>query len=114
MTFWPANRAAFLACACLTTGALAAETSADSRVYDRAVALVEGRVLTQSELEFEARVALVQRGGVAAVTAELDAETLRNALDFAIGQRLQVFEAEKLRALPVDAKDVEAAVRAFR
>ncbi|MCP3103446.1 hypothetical protein LZ198_31640 [Myxococcus sp. K15C18031901] len=87
---------------------------AQGRVVDRVVAIIEGRVLSLSELEFEARVALVQRGGVQALEAPLDDETLRGALEFIISQRVQVLNADRLQAFPAEPAEVEARLEAFR
>lgn len=84
------------------------------RVIERIVALVDGTVITLSELEFEARVALIQGGGVQAATAQLDEQALRGALDLAIGERLETDAADKLQAFPLEEGEVEGAVRAFR
>ncbi len=83
-------------------------------VIDRVVAVVNGQVITLSELEFEARVALIQAGGLAAATAPLDDDALRNALDLSIAQRLELAEADRLEAFPLDEKEVDAALAAFR
>jgi hypothetical protein len=84
------------------------------RVIDRVVAVIENQVLTLSELEFEARVTLVQRGGVRAAEAPLDEQTLRGALELAIGHRLLVAGADRLQAFQVERSEVEARLRAFR
>ncbi|NVJ23004.1 MULTISPECIES: hypothetical protein [Myxococcus] len=91
-----------------------APTEASRRVVDRVVAIIEGRVLSLSELEFEARVALVQRGGIQALGAPLDEETLRGALELVINQRVQVLNADRLQAFPAEPSEVEARVEAFR
>lgn len=70
-------------------------------------------VLTASELEFETRVALVQGGGVAAAEAPLDEKVLRSALDYAIGQRLQASEAEKLQVFALEEGEVDKALQQF-
>jgi len=49
-----------------------------ARVLDRVVALVDGRLLSASQLDFEARVMLIDRGGIDAATAALDAPALQN------------------------------------
>ena len=54
---------------------------AQPRVLDRSVAQVDGRVITYSELQFEARILLVQAGGTEAAFAPLPDETLRKVLD---------------------------------
>jgi len=94
--------------------ALAQSSGSAGEVIDRAVALVEGRVITLSELEFEARVALIRAGGVQAAMAPLGDAALRDALDLAIGQRLEEREADKLQAYPLDEGEVDAAVAAFK
>ncbi len=85
-----------------------------ARVIDRTVALVEGRVITLSELDFEARVELIQRGGIASADAALDDEALGSALQLSIAEWLENIEADKLQAFPVEEGEVEAALRQFR
>ena len=93
----------------------ASETSvAGGRVIDRVVAVIENQVLTLSELEFETRVALVQRGGVRAAEASLDERTLRGALELAINQRLLVAGADRLKAFPAERSEMDARLKAFR
>lgn len=94
--------------------ALASPAFGQTRVLDRAVAFIGGHVLTLSELEFEARVALLQRGGLQAASAPLDDATLRDTLAYTIGQRLEVADADKLQAYPLDEGEVDAALKAFR
>lgn len=91
-----------------------APAEAGGRVVERVVAVIEGQVLTLSELEFEARVALIQRGGLQAAESALDEETLKGALELAISQRLQVLGAERLQAFPVERAEVDSRVAAFR
>jgi hypothetical protein len=87
---------------------------AEGQVIDRVVAVIEGQVLTQSELEFEARVALIQQGGVRAATAPLDEEALRVGLELVIGERLQVLSADRLEAFTAEQTEVEKSLAAFR
>jgi hypothetical protein len=86
---------------------------ATARVLDRVVAVVDGHVLTASQLDFEARVMLVDRGGVEAATAPLDPSALQNALDLAIAQRAAAAEADKLNTFPVEPAEVDGRLRAF-
>nr|WP_223646632.1 hypothetical protein [Corallococcus sp. EGB] len=86
----------------------------EGRVVDRVVAVIEGQVLTLSELEMEARVALIQRGAVQAAAQPLDEQTLRSALELSINQRLQVLSADRLQAFPAEPAEVEARLDAFR
>lgn len=86
---------------------------AQGTVIDRSVALVDGQVLTLSELEFESRVLLVQAAGVEAAFAPLEAGTLRKALDTVIGQRLETAEADKLKAYPLEEGELDRAVTNF-
>jgi hypothetical protein len=97
----------------LAVAALLLGTSASARVLDRVVALVDGRVLSWSQLDFEARVMLIDRGGVEAATAPLDAATLQNALDLAIAQRAATAEADKLNAYPVEPAEIDQRLRTF-
>lgn len=84
-----------------------------SEVIDRVVAVVDGQVLTQSELDFEARVALIERGGQSAITAPLDGAALRSALQWAIAQRLEAAEADRLHAFAVDESELAARLQKF-
>ncbi|HEY1417300.1 MAG TPA: hypothetical protein VGF41_05320 [Myxococcaceae bacterium] len=86
---------------------------AAGRVLDRVVALVDGRVLSWSQLDFEARVMLIDRGGVDAATAPLDASTLQNALDLAVAQRAATAEADKLNSYPVEPAEIDQRLRTF-
>jgi hypothetical protein len=86
---------------------------ASGKILDRPVALVDGRLLTASQLDFEARVMLIDRGGIDAATAPLDAPALQNALDLAIAQRAASAEADKLNSYPVEPAEVDARLRAF-
>jgi hypothetical protein len=95
------------------TPALADEVP-QGQVLDRVVAVVNGRVLTQSQLELEARVALIQRGGPEAGRVELDPAALRAALDYAIAQRLASDEADKLQAFPVEESEVDGALQTLK
>lgn len=86
----------------------------ESRLVDRVVAVIEDRVLTLSELEFEARVALVQRAGVLAAEGPLDESALRAALELAISQRLLVIEADRVQAFEVEGSELQARLVALR
>lgn len=81
--------------------------------FDRVVAVINREVLTLSELRFEARVALALAGGNEALATPLDGPLLRSTLDYVVGQRLQVAEAEKLQAFTVDQQEVDAALFAL-
>lgn len=91
-----------------------ASLSPEGHVIDQVVAVIEGQVLTRSELEFETRVALVQQGGLQAAFAPLDEEALKGGLEWAINLRLQVLSADRLEAFPADQAAVEARVEKFR
>jgi hypothetical protein len=84
-----------------------------SEIVDRVVAVVDGQVITQSELDFEARVALIERGGASAITASLDAAALRSALQWAIAQRLEAEEADRLHAFTVEDSELVDRLRKF-
>ncbi len=77
------------------------------------MALVDGRVLTLSELQFEARVLLIHRGGVEAAFGALDHAALASALDSVIGQRLEIAEADKLKAYPLEEGELQGAMDRF-
>jgi hypothetical protein len=118
--------------ACLVGGGAVSAQSGSGTVVDRVVAVVRLRsgvagrlaaepsaaplpaeVITLTGLEFEARVALVQRGAIRAATEPLDEEALRGALEYSISERLLAGEAEALDAWRVEAAELESAMRAF-
>jgi hypothetical protein len=78
------------------------------------VASVEGTVITLSQLEFEARVLLVQAGGVEAAFVPLDHAALASSLDLIIDQRLATLEADKLGTYPLEPGDLDKAIASFR
>lgn len=82
-------------------------------LIDRSVALIDGHVLTLSELQFDARVILIHLGGVEAAYGALDQTTLRSVLESVIGQRLEMAEADKLRAYPLEEGELERALAGF-
>jgi hypothetical protein len=86
----------------------------EGRILDQVVAVIEGQVLTRSELEFETRVMLVQRGALQAAFAPFDEEALQGGLEFAINMRLQVLSADRLEAFPAEKAEVEARLAHFR
>jgi len=87
---------------------------AEPRVLDRSVAMVNGQVMTWSELDFEARVLLIYAGGTEARSAPLDLPVLRDSLEELITHRLLAGEAEALGAYPLDEGELEAAVKRFK
>jgi len=93
-------------------GALAS-ADASAEVLDRVVAQVDGQVITLSDLRFEARVAMVERGGAALAETPLDEATLRSALELAIAQRAAGAEADRLGSFPLEASDVETRLKRF-
>ncbi len=86
----------------------------EGRIVDQVVAVIEGQVLTRSELEFETRVAFVQQGALQAAVEPLDEEALKGGLELAINLRLQVLSADRLEAFPTEQAEVEARVEKFR
>ena len=94
-------------------GDVSAQSRPAERVMDRVVAIAEGQVITLSELEFEARVALVQQGGTAAASSLLDDNALAAALSLGISQRLEVNEGERLRAFNVEEPAVKERLQQF-
>ncbi|HEY8207684.1 MAG TPA: hypothetical protein VIG99_09400, partial [Myxococcaceae bacterium] len=102
-----------------TWGQVAGQAAASEQgtLIDRIVAVVEGvedgRVITWSDLNFEASVAAVQQEGGQAALVQLDDQALRAALDLAIARRLLIAEADKVGAFQPNDGDLDAAVRAF-
>ncbi|MBM4378395.1 MAG: hypothetical protein FJ086_03705 [Deltaproteobacteria bacterium] len=92
---------------------VSAQDAGAGEPLDRVVAVINREVVTLSELRFEARVALAHAGRPEALAAPLDGPLLRSTLDYVVGQRLQVAEADKLQAFYVEQQEVEAALFAF-
>ncbi|HXX30202.1 MAG TPA: hypothetical protein VEJ89_05745 [Myxococcaceae bacterium] len=92
---------------------LAAGSARADSVLDRVVAQVDGQVITLSDLRFEARVALVERGGAPLGELPLDQAALSSALDLAIAQRAAGAEADRLGSVQLEAADVEARLKTF-
>lgn len=82
-------------------------------LVERVVAVVEGQVVTLAQLEFEARVFLIERGGSEATTAPVDNATLRSVLAISIAQRLQTLEADKLQVYRLDESALGQSLVAF-
>ncbi len=87
-----------------TEGELAGATLIDS-----VAAIVGRRVITLSQLEAEARIALATHGPVEAAEAPLDPAVLGSTLDYVISQDLVEEEASRLGVFPVTAADCELA-----
>ncbi len=69
--------------------------------------------ITESELEFEARVALIRQGAMGAATAPLDDDVLAHVLDFVIGQDLALLEIQRLKIEEPDPKEVASQLKSF-
>ncbi len=80
--------------------------SQETRVLDQLVAVVEKQPIMLSELEFEARVALINKGGTEAVDAELSEDVLASIADYVVGQKVAFLEAERLQVFAVDDAEV--------
>ena len=77
------------------------------------MALIDGHVLTLSELKFETRVMMIHAGGVEAAFQELEPSTLRRVLDSVINQRLEIAEADKLKAYPLEEGELDRVMDRF-
>jgi len=82
-------------------------------IAEQVVLVVGDRVVTESDLELEARVALVSGGGARAAFAALDADTLASVIDYVINQMLIFAEAKRLEVFDVSDRDVSAALDRF-
>lgn len=107
--------------------ALAAPASAEApgpeagELLDEVVAVVApggGRgvrtLITRSDLEVEARVVLVSRGGTEAAARALPDDTLQAVLDWLIAEHLLLAEAEQLEVADVEPALLEREIDAFR
>lgn len=99
----------------------AASPAQAPELIDRVVAVItpggasEKRVvLALSELENEARIALIRAGGTEAASGPIPKETLAATLDHVIAQVLLAAEAEDLAVVTVEPADVAAELARFR
>ena len=83
------------------------------RLVDDVVLVVGDKTITRSDLELEARVALVSGGGMKAAFGRIDADTVASVLDYVIDQMLIVAEAERLQVFQVSPDDVSRALDRF-
>ena len=81
--------------------------------YDQKTCFNE-RVITQSQLDFETRVLLVQAGAFGAAYAPLDEAALKHGLELVLGQLLETAEADKLSTFPVEENEIDAALKQFQ
>lgn len=97
--------------------------SAEPRPADSVVAVLSssrggearGRtIITLSDLELEARIAIIGRGGSGAAQGALPAETLAATLEWLLAQQLLFVEAEQLAVSAVEGAEVAEAVARFR
>ncbi len=97
-----------------------AARAADAAPVEQVISVVRSpatgqtRIITQTKLVEEARIALVSRGAVAAAVQPLDAAALRAALEWLIDQTILADEAARLQVADVDRADVDAELRRFR
>ncbi|MER2563998.1 MAG: hypothetical protein ABTQ32_24925 [Myxococcaceae bacterium] len=109
----PRFRCQWLVLSLFSTVAFAQPAASQGRIVDRAVASVDGKVITLTQLEFETRVQLINRGGTEAAFASLDGEDLTQGLQLAIAQRLATIEADRFDAYPLEPGELEKAVADF-
>jgi len=91
------------------------------RLVDRVVAVItpadahaSRTLITLSDLELEARVALISRGAVLAAEADLPPDTLAATLEWSIAEHLILAEAEQLAVAVAETTELEAALARFR
>lgn len=109
----PRFRCQWLVLSLFSTVAFGQPAVTQGRIVDRAVASVDGKVITLTQLEFETRVQLINRGGTEAAFAALDGEDLTQGLQLAIAQRLATIEADRFDAYPLEPGELEKAVADF-
>lgn len=96
-------------------GAVVSLAPGPDRVVDYAVAEVDGRVVTRSELEAEARLTLLRAyGSEVARTAELSSELLAALLEAVVHRRLLLVELRRLQLERVPGAVLENARAALR
>ena len=112
--------AALLAAVVLTTGGPGLAADAPPQLVDRVVAVVrlpavaDSRIVTLSEVEAEARVALVGQGGALAAEGALDEPVLRAGFTWLVDQLLLDGEASRLQVFELTPADVQTEVARFQ
>jgi hypothetical protein len=91
---------------CLSFTWSAPAIPSEAFLLDRALASVGGEVILLSEVNFESRLALIQRGGELGLLTSIDDALRKSALQGVIIQHLLYAETKRLRAF--DAPEVEA------
>lgn len=88
-------------------------------LIDRVVAVIstgsgqKKTLITLSDLEAEARIALISRGAMRAAAAAFAPDTLGATLDWLIAEHLLMGEAEQLAVASLDPNELEAAILDF-
>ncbi|AKU89931.1 hypothetical protein [Vulgatibacter incomptus] len=111
----------FLLLFCLLASGAGAEPIGAGQLVDRVVAVISTgdsrghrTLITLSDLELEARIALVSRGASLAADGPLAPETLKATLDWLIAEHLLLGEAEQLAVAVADPAELGAALETFR
>jgi SurA N-terminal domain len=91
-----------------------AERDTERVALDAVAAVVDRKVITVSEVEAEARLALLEKAGPAAADGAIDARFLRTLLDHLITQELLAVEARRTLGATMKEGVVDAKVQALR
>ena len=83
-------------------------------LVDRVIAVVGEEVLTESELQIEARVALAFREGGAVATTSLEPDLLSSLRDYVVNQLVVMIHARRLGALEVSEAKADELMGTFR
>ena len=87
---------------------------AERVALDAVAAVVDRRVITVSEVQAEARLALLDKAGPPAAEGSLDAQLLRTVRDHVLTQELLAIEARRTASAPMKEGVVDARVQALR
>jgi hypothetical protein len=93
---------------------LCAQGARSETTLDEAVASVDGKVITATQLEFEARVLLINAGGARAAFETLDQEVKKSSLLAIIDQKVATLESDRLGTLEIDQSELDSAIARFR
>lgn len=103
----------------LIVAGLAAQPAVPARAPERVAleavaAVVDRKVVTVTEVEAEARLAVLEKAGAAAAGEPLDGRLLRTMLDHVVTQELLAVEARRTLAVVIKEGVVESKVQALR
>ena len=99
---------------CIAAGAGAQSASAERKLLDEVVAVVDAHSITLSELSAETRIHLVEQQGAQVAGAVPDRPLLAASLRRLVEERVILAEVDRLRLFDLERAELDAALARFR